>query len=52
MTIVVIGALRVNEYQQCVFMKKLGEAKVSGILCHRGAQLILAYSWARPAVFC
>ena len=28
----------------------LGEAKVSGILCHRGAQLILAYSWARPAV--
>ena len=25
-------------------------AKVSCILCHRGVQLILAYSWARPAV--
>ena len=28
----------------------LGEAKVSCILRHRGVQLILAYSWARPAV--
>ena len=28
----------------------LGEGKVSWILCHLGAQLILAYSWARPAV--
>ena len=28
----------------------LGEAKVSCILHHRGVQLILAYSWARPAV--
>ena len=26
-----------------------GGAKVSCILCHRGVQLILAYSWARPA---
>ena len=25
-------------------------AKVSGILCHRGVQLILAYSWARPVI--
>ena len=25
-------------------------AKVSCILCHRGVQLILAYSWARPAI--
>ena len=28
----------------------LGEAKVSCILCHRGIQLTLAYSWARPAI--
>ena len=28
----------------------LGEAKVSYILCHWGIQLILAYSWAKPAV--
>ena len=27
-----------------------GGAKVSCILCHRGIQLILAYSWARPAI--
>ena len=25
-------------------------AKVSCILCHRGVQLILAYSWARPVL--
>ena len=25
-------------------------AKVSCILCHRGVQLVLAYSWARPAI--
>ena len=24
--------------------------KVSCIFCHRGVQLILAYSWARPAI--
>ena len=28
----------------------LGEAKVSCILHHWGVQLILAYSWARPAI--
>ena len=28
----------------------LGGAKVSCILCHRGVQLILAYSLARPAI--
>ena len=28
----------------------LGVAKVSGILHHRGIQLILASSWARPAI--
>ena len=28
----------------------LGGAKVSFILRHRGVQLILAYSWARPAI--
>ena len=25
-------------------------AKVSGVLCHWGVQLILASSWARPAI--
>ena len=28
----------------------LGGVKVSFILRHRGAQLLLAYSWARPAI--
>ena len=28
----------------------LGEAKVSCILRHQGIKLILAYSWARPAI--
>ena len=28
----------------------LGEVKVSWILHHQGVQLILAYSWARPAI--
>ena len=28
----------------------LGEAKVSSILLHCGVHLILAYSWARPAM--
>ena len=28
----------------------LGVVKVSCILCHRGVQLILAYSWARPTI--
>ena len=31
-------------------LRWLGEANVSCSFCHRGAQLILAYSWARPAV--
>ena len=34
-------------------LQRLGwlcEAKVSCILRHRGVQLILAYSWARPAI--
>ena len=30
--------------------RRWGGAKVSCILCHRGVQLILAYSWARPAI--
>ena len=29
----------------------LGVVKVSCILCHRGIQLILAYSLARPTIF-
>ena len=29
---------------------RLGAAKVSCILCYRGVQLILSYSWARPAI--
>ena len=29
----------------------LGEAKVSCSFCHWGVQMILAYIWARPAVF-
>ena len=31
--------------------RQRGGAKVSCILRHRGVQLILAYSWARPAIF-
>ena len=35
----------------CVLKKGwLGEAKVSCSFCHQGVQLILAYSWTRPAV--
>ena len=33
--------------ENCVWS---GVAKVSCILRHRGVQLILAYSWARPAI--
>ena len=33
----------------CVIWGWLDEANVSCILCHRGVQLILAYSWARSA---
>ena len=55
-----------NEYPQHMFSSRnkknimwipppicmgwLGSAKVSCILRHRGVQLILAYSWARPAI--
>ena len=35
---------------QAGFMGWSGGAKVSCILRHRGVQLILAYSWARPAI--
>ena len=28
----------------------LGGTKVSCILCHRGIQMIMAYSWARPVI--
>ena len=28
----------------------LGVVKVSCILCHKGVQLMFAYSWARPAI--
>ena len=31
-------------------MKRLYQSMQSCILCHRGVQLILAYSWARPAI--
>ena len=34
----------------CLTWGWLGVAKMSCILCHRGAQLILAYSWARLAI--
>ena len=34
----------------CFFKGLLGEAKVSCILSHQAVQLILAYSWARPAI--
>ena len=33
-----------------IFWGWSGGAKVSCILCHRGVQLILAYSWTRPAI--
>ena len=37
-------------YEVCELWGWSGGAKVSCILCHRGVKLILAYSWARPAV--
>ena len=39
-------------FYQCYIqpLPPLGEAKASCILRHRGVQLILAYSWARPAI--
>ena len=47
-----------HQQQQCKLIapgirhlsKWSGGAKVSCILCHRGVQLIMAYSWARPAI--
>ena len=39
--------MRRSQVQQWVWS---GGAKVACILRHRGVQLILAYSWARPAV--
>ena len=40
-----------NQYLHCPLTKGwLGMAMVSGILRHRGVQLILASSWARPAI--
>ena len=39
-----------NEYPQHMLWGWSGGAKVSCILCYRGVQLILAYSWARPAI--
>ena len=56
-----VGSIGVN----CLFIPYMGRiimmsivrwegwsvgAKVSCILCHQGVQLILAYSWARPAI--
>ena len=38
-----------DSFYPCRFWGWLGEAKMC-ILRHRGVQLILAYSWARPAV--
>ena len=53
MTIYIIKPL--NKFSKTastiVLVGWLGEAKVSCILLHQVIQLILAYSWARPAVF-
>ena len=38
----------IHIYHLTLFL--VGGAKVSCIFCHRGVQLILAYSWARPAI--
>ena len=40
----------INHIYYCSLLGWSGGAKVSCILCHRGVQLILAYSWARPAI--
>ena len=42
-----------REMSSLIFFEKRGWSggvKVSCILCHLGVQLILAYSWARPAI--
>ena len=41
--------IRNTKYTRCP-VAWLGEAKGSCILRHRGVQLILAYSWVRPAI--
>ena len=44
---------RISELMVATLIQRWGwscVAKVSCILCHRGIQLILAYSWARPAI--
>ena len=41
------GSIRINAWEE---LSLWGGAKVSCILRHRGVQLILAYSWARPAI--
>ena len=38
------------QFCMCILHGWFGEAKVSCSFCHQGAQLILAYSWAKPAV--
>ena len=46
----ILRDIRTSTYQICrIELGWSGGAKVSCILCHRGVQLILAYSWARPA---
>ena len=40
----------VHDNDSCAYRGWLGVAKVSCILRHKGVQLILAYSWARPVV--
>ena len=48
-----VSDLRMQCLMQCIillYLIWLGGAKVSCIFCHQGVQLILAYSWARPAI--
>ena len=40
----------ISPQSPCSLTPGSGVAKVSCILCHRGVQLILAYSWARLAI--
>ena len=43
-----------NEFCRCIECRGWGVVRwcegVMCVLCHRGVQLILAYSWARPAI--
>ena len=45
-----ISWIQYSSWFQLPILGWSGVAKVSCILCHRGVQLILAYSWARPAI--